>query len=584
VLFRSVGPIDRSGKTVVLRDSGEDRSGTRTKCINLSKNLIELVRRHHAVDAPTALEVLKEAIDARGEITDEDRRAAAERSGLPEAAVYGVSTFYDDLLQPRGARHVRVCTGTACFAATGDAHVDALRDGLGLQMGERSEDGSVSLAETVCLGFCHASPAVRDGDVIDAGPDVVERVLAGTAQPAVEPEWESLLDEPVLTRRPDYSGLARALAEWTPEQLLEEVKAAEVRGRGGAGFPAGLKWQFTRAAEGEEKFIVANGDEGDPGSFIDKYLMERSPELLIEGLALAGYAVGASHGFVLCRSEYPRSQPALEAAAARAREDGWLGEDVRGSGFAFDVTIVEGAGSYVVGEETALLACLQGLRGTVSARPPFPAQRGVHGMPTVVNNVETLCNMPFVALRGADAYRALSPDATPGSKLVCFNERFAKPGVYEVRFGMTMRELCEDVAGGLRDGRSIKALQIGGPLAGILPASLLDTPFDFDALANEGCMVGHGGILAFDDRTSMRDVARHLLRFGAHESCGKCFPCRIGLQRAHAMFAGEELVERARLEELLETLEVGSLCAHGGGMPAPIRSLLKHFPDELGLA
>ncbi|HEV7771778.1 MAG TPA: NAD(P)H-dependent oxidoreductase subunit E [Conexibacter sp.] len=550
----------------------------------MSKNLVELVRRHHAVGAPTALDVLKEAVDARGEITDEDRRAAAERSGLPEAAVYGISTFYDDLLQPRGARHVCVCTGTACFAATNDVHVDQLRDGLGLQMGERSADGSVSLAETVCLGFCHASPAVRDGDVIDAGPGVVERVLAGTTQPAGEPAWESLLDEPVLTRTPDWSGLQRALTDLTPELLLEEVKAADVRGRGGAGFPAGLKWQFTRAAEGEEKFIVANGDEGDPGSFIDKYLMERSPELLIEGLALAGYAVGASHGFVLCRSEYPLSQPALEAAAAQAREGGWLGEDIRGSGFSFDVTIVEGAGSYVVGEETALLACLQGLRGTVSARPPFPAQRGLHGMPTVVNNVETLCNMPFVALRGADAYRALSPGATPGSKLVCFNERFVKSGVYEVRFGMTMRELCEDIAGGLRDDRSIKALQIGGPLGGILPASLLDTAFDFDALAAEGCMLGHGGILAFDDRTNMRDVARHLLRFGAHESCGKCFPCRIGLQRAHAMFAGEEPVERARLEALLETLELGSLCAHGGGMPAPIRSLLRHFPDELELA
>lgn len=550
----------------------------------MSENLVELVRRHHAVGAPTALEVLKEAVDARGEITDEDRRAAAERSGLPEAAVYGVSTFYDDLLQPRGARHVRVCTGTACFAATGDAHVDQLRDRLGLQLGERSADGAVSLAETVCLGFCHASPAIRDGDVIDAGPGVVERVLARATQPAAEPAWESLLEEPVLTRPPDWSGLQRALAEQTPEHLLEQVKAAEVRGRGGAGFPAGLKWEFTRAAEGEQKFIVANGDEGDPGSFIDKYLMERSPALLLEGMALAGYAVGASHGFVLCRSEYPLSKPALEAAAARARADGWLGEDLRGSGFAFDVTIVEGAGSYVVGEETALLACLQGLRGTVSARPPFPAQRGLHGMPTVVNNVETLCNMPFVALRGADAYRALSPGATPGSKLVCFNERFARPGVYEVRFGMTMRELCEDVAGGLRDGRTVKALQIGGPLGGILPASLLETPFDFDALAAEGCMLGHGGILAFDDRTDMRDVARHLLRFGAHESCGKCFPCRIGLQRAHAMFAGEEPVERARLEELLETLELGSLCAHGGGMPAPIRSLLTHFPDELGLA
>ncbi len=550
----------------------------------VSRNLVELVRRHHALDAPTALDVLKQAVELRGEITDDDRRLAAERSGLPEASVYGVSTFYDDLLQPRGARHVRVCTGTACFAATGDAHVEALRAAFGLELGERAADGAVSLAETVCLGFCHSAPAVRDGDTIDAGADVVARVLADACLPAAEPAWESLLPEPVLTRRPDWSGLARALAEWTPEELLEEVKAAEVRGRGGAGFPAGLKWQFTRASEGEEKFIVANGDEGDPGSFIDKYLMERSPELLIEGLALAGYAVGASHGFVLCRSEYPLSQPALEAAAARARAEGWLGEDVRGSGFAFDVTIVEGAGSYVVGEETALLACLQGLRGTVSARPPFPAQRGVHGMPTVVNNVETLCNVPFVARAGADAYRALSPDATPGSKLVCFNERFARPGVYEVRFGTPIRELCEDVAGGLRDGRAIKALQIGGPLAGILPAQLLDTPFDFDALAAEGCMLGHGGIVAFDERTSMRDVARHLLRFGAHESCGKCFPCRIGLQRAHAMFAGEEPIERARLEELLETLELGSLCAHGGGMPAPIRSLLKWFPDELGLA
>jgi len=549
----------------------------------VSRNLVELVRRHHAQDAPTALEVLKQAIDARGEITDADRRLAAERSGLPEAAVHGVSTFYDDLLQPRGARHVRVCTGTACFAATGDAHVEALRAGLGgLALGERAADGSVSLAETVCLGFCHASPAVRDGDVIDAGPGVVERVLADAARPADEPEWQSVLDEPVLTRPGDWSGLAAAL-ERSPEALLEAVTEAEVRGRGGAGFPAGQKWAFARAAAGEQKFVVANGDEGDPGSYIDKQLMERSPALLLEGMALAGYAVGASHGFVLVRSEYPRSKPVLEEAAARARAEGWLGADVRGSGFAFDVTVVEGAGSYVVGEETALLACLQGLRGTVSARPPFPAQRGLHGLPTVVNNVETLCNMPFVAARGAEAYRALSPGATPGSKLVCFNERFARPGVYEVRFGTPLRELCEELAGGLRDGRTIKALQIGGPLGGILPGWRLDTPFDFDALAAEGCMVGHGGILAFDDQTDMRAVARHLLHFGAAESCGKCFPCRIGLQRAHALFAGEAEVSRERLEQLLETLELGSLCAHGGGMPAPIRSLLAHFPEELGL-
>ena len=457
-------------------------------------------------------------------------------------------------------------------------------DGLGLALGERSDDGSLSLAETVCLGYCHASPAVRDGDVIDAGPDAIDRVLADAAKPAPEPLVESLLDEPVLTRTGDWSGFRKALAETTPELLLEEVKAAEVRGRGGAGFLAGVKWEFARNAEGEPKFIVANGDEGDPGSYIDKVLMEDNPHLFLEGMALAGFAVGASHGFVLVRSEYPRSKPELEDAIFHAHTEGLLGEDILGSGFSFDITVIEGAGSYVVGEETALLACLQGLRGTVSARPPFPAQRGLHGLPTVVNNIETLANIPFIASHGAEAYRALSPGATAGTKLVCFNERFERPGVFEVPFGMTVRELCEDVAGGMRDGRSVKAVQIGGPLGGILPASRLDTVFDFEPLVAEGCMVGHGGIVGFDDRTDMRDVARHLLHFGADESCGKCFPCRIGLRRAHEMFVSDTPVERARLEELLEALELGSLCAHGSGMPAPIRSLLEHYSEELGLA
>jgi len=550
----------------------------------VSRNLVELVRRHHAVQAPTALDVLKAAMEHRGEITDDDRRIAAEVSGLPEAAVYGVSTFYDDLLQPRGRRHIRVCTGTACFAATADAHVDELRHALGLELGDRSDDGSVSLAETVCLGFCHSSPAVRDGDLIDAGAGVIQRVLMGATRAASEPQWRSVIAEPVLTRPGDWSGLSRTLRESEPEQLLAEVKTANVRGRGGAGFAAGSKWEFARAAAGEPKFIVANGDEGDPGSYIDKYLMEQNPALVLEGMALAGYAVGAAHGFLLCRSEYPRSKPALDAAAVSARADGWLGENIAGSGFDFDVTILEGAGSYVVGEETALLACVEGLRGTVSARPPFPAQRGLYGLPTVVNNTETLANIPFIARHGADAYHALSPGATPGTKLVCFNERFARAGVYEVRFGTSLRELCEGLAGGLVDGRQIKALQIGGPLGGILPASRLDVAFDFDALAAEGCMVGHGGILAFDDQTDMRALARHLLRFGAHESCGKCFPCRIGLQRAYEQFSRDAPIERERFEQLLETLELGSLCAHGSGMPAPMRSLLAHFPDELGLA
>jgi formate dehydrogenase iron-sulfur subunit len=320
--------------------------------------------------------------------------------------------------------------------------------------------------------------------------------------------------------------------------------------------------------------IVVNADEGDPASYIDKLLMERNPELLLEGMALAGHAVGARQGRVLVRSEYPRSTPILREAVERCRDE--LGD--------FEVEVVEGAGSYVVGEETALLASLQGFRGTVSARPPFPAERGWHGKPTVVNNVETLCNIPFVAEHGAEAYKALSPGATPGTKLVCLNDRFARPGMYEVRFGTPMAEICEGLGGGLVDGHSIKALQIGGPLGGILPGWKLDTLFDFDELAAEGCMVGHGGILALDERTDMRALASHLLEFGAHESCGKCFPCRIGLQRAFEMVDRPGDVDRDKLEALLETLELGSLCAHGGGMPAPIRSLIAHWPDELGVA
>ena len=550
----------------------------------MSHNLIELLlRRENGQGPPTALAVLKQAVEDHGEITDEDRRIAAARSGLPEATVYGISTYYDDFTEPRGDRHVRACTGTACWAARFDAQIPEAEQGLGLGMGERSADGSLSLGETVCLGFCHSGPAYRDGDTVDAGPGALERLLAGTSAEAGEPDWSSALDEPVLTVPGTFSGLRRALADLTPEAYLSEVKAADLRGRGGAGFPAGVKWEFARNSPGDQKFIVVNGDEGDPGSYIDKYLMERNPDLLIEGLALAGYAVGAAHGYIYVRSEYPRSTPALREAIDRAHERGDLGDDIHGSGFSFRITVEEGAGSYVVGEETALLNSLQGLRGTVSARPPFPAEKGYHELPTIVNNVETLCSAPFIAEHGAQAYAALSPGATPGTKLVCLNERFVNPGVYEVRFGTPLAEICHGLGGGLKEGREIKALQIGGPLGGILPGDRLDTPLDFDPLVAEGCMVGHGGIVAFDERTDMRELARHLLQFGAHESCGKCFPCRIGLQRGLEMVQTPGPVDRDRLEELLETLEVASLCAHGGGMPAPIRSIIAHWPGELGV-
>jgi NADH:ubiquinone oxidoreductase subunit F (NADH-binding)/NADH:ubiquinone oxidoreductase subunit E len=551
----------------------------------VSNNLIQLLVDGEAHGRPTVLDELKAILATGRDLTDQDLRDVAGRCGVPEATVHGVVTFYEDFTHPRGTRHVSVCTGTACWAADGGAALDMVAGSLGVSPAHRSDDGALSVAPTVCLGLCHAGPAVRDGAVADAGPGAVERLLAGASAPAATPRAAAGggLDQPVLLADGGYRGLRHALAHRTPAELLDAVRDADLRGRGGAGFPAGSKWAFVAGATSPDgaKVIVVNGDEGDPGSYIDKHLMERNPALLIEGMALAAFAVGAQRGFVFVRSEYPDSLPALQAAVHDARAQGLLGEDILGSGLTFDVQVHEGAGSYVVGEETALLASLQGLRGVVSARPPFPAERGWHGRPTLVHNVETLCNVPFIAEHGAGAYRALSPRGTPGTKLVCLNERFATPGLFEVPFGTSLRTICEELGGGLKDGHTIKALQIGGPLGGILPAALLDTPLDFAPLAEHGCMVGHGSIVAFDETTDMRALARHLMKFGADESCGKCFPCRVGLRRGEELMDRPGPVDRAKLEALLETLELGSLCAHGGGMPAPIRSLIAHFPAEL---
>jgi NADH:ubiquinone oxidoreductase subunit F (NADH-binding) len=410
---------------------------------------------------------------------------------------------------PQVERRIRVCTGSACAAVCGEGHVAAIEHGLGLRLGERCDDRLLSLAETGCLGFCHSAPAVRDGDVIDAGSGVVRRVLIGATRQASEPACESVLPQPVLTRRGDWSGLGRALRMARPEELLEEVKAANLRDLLGRRLAVGSEWERVRDAPHEPKLIVAKVNRGAHGGYIEKYLMEHNAALLLEGMALAGYTVGAKHGFVLCPPAYPLAKPAIEAEIKRAHADGLLGERILGTKFSFDVRIADGA-----------------LRDVHSERSLLPM---------VVHHVETMCNLRYIAFYGAGAYRALSPGASPGSKLVCFNERLRRPGVYEVRFGTTIRELCEELAGGLVGCREIKAVQIGGPLGGILPAKLLDTPFDFNELEAVGCVVGNGGILAFDDQSDMGDVARQLLRFAPKN----------------------------------------------GRVSAPMQSLLMHFPDEL---
>jgi NADH-quinone oxidoreductase subunit F len=334
---------------------------------------------------------------------------------------------------------------------------------------------------------------------------------------------------------------------------------------------------------------VANGDEGDPGSFADRLLMEQDPHGVLEGVALAALACGADRGYVYVRSEYPAARDALRAAVLEARSAGRLGPNVHGSGVDFDVEIFEGAGSYVAGEETALLHSMEGLRGAAAPRPPFPAGRGgLYGAPTVVNNVETLSALQWIVDRSGDAYAALGTDGSHGTKLVCLNEAFARPGVYEVEFGVPLQTICFELGGGLRDGRTLGALQVGGPLGGFLAPDELDTPFSFEGLAAREVALGHGSLVAFDGRVSGGELLLHVWRFADEENCGTCSPCRVGSRRgleiAERIASGQaEEGDAERLDELLATMEAASLCGFGQGVPAPVRGILRIYGDELGL-
>jgi NADH:ubiquinone oxidoreductase subunit F (NADH-binding)/NADH:ubiquinone oxidoreductase subunit E len=585
----------------------------------LSDNLTQLRRRRDDWSATdNALQRLKTVMHERRAITADDIRAIAHATHQPEANVLGIATYYGDLgLHPRGRTRVRVCKGTACFAACGDASVGWLERALGLKLEETSADGGVSLEAAYCLGYCNAGPTVAVeervyGNLTEAGAHALARDLSASSSlaqardthvppfvvdggPAVVLERLAAAGDATAlsTARAHgaFNGLTKALASMTPDDVLLHVERAQLRGRGGAGFPTATKWRFTAASAraSNEAFVVCNADEGDPGSYIDKWLMERDPFAVLEGMALAGYAIGASRGFVYVRSEYPESAPALRRAVEAARAAGLLGAGLNGTGFSFDVEVVEGAGSYVCGEETALLRSLEGLRGMVTARPPFPAEKGLFGKPTVVNNVETLANLGWIMRHGGDAYAALGAGTSRGTKAVSLNERFVRPGIYEVPFGTPVRTILERLGGGLKGGRPIKAVQIGGPLGGILPDALLDTPLGFEELDAVGALLGHGGVVAWDDTVDARDIAVHLFEFCDAESCGKCFPCRLGGRRGleiarrlkDARPGAEVMADVSLLVDLCETMKLGSLCAHGGAIPIPIASLLTHFRSEM---
>ena len=379
-------------------------------------------------------------------------------------------------------------------------------------------------------------------------------------------------------------GLARAIA--IPQQeVVADVLASGLRGRGGAGFPAGIKWRTVLEAEGDQKYICCNADEGDSGTFADRMLMEGDPFTLLEGMAIAGLATGATQGLIYVRSEYPDAIAILRTAIDIAHVDGWLGPDVMGSGRAFDIRVVEGAGSYVCGEETAMLESLEGKRGMVRPKPPIPALQGLFGKPTLVNNVLTLAAVPGIIADGAAAYQALGMERSRGTQVFQLAGNIARGGIVELAFGVTLGELVEGYGGGTRSGRPLRAVQVGGPLGAYLPADTLDVPMDYEALAAAGGLLGHGGIVVFDDSVDMAAQARFAMEFCAAESCGKCTPCRVGSTRGVEVIdkitAG---VDRERnlvlLEDLCTTMTDGSLCAMGGLTPLPVRSALSHFPED----
>jgi formate dehydrogenase iron-sulfur subunit len=379
-------------------------------------------------------------------------------------------------------------------------------------------------------------------------------------------------------------GLRRAL-EMSPADVVDEVTRSGLRGRGGAGFPTGIKWKTVLAAEGDAKYICCNADEGDSGTFADRMLMEGDPFALVEGMAIAAHAVGATEGYVYVRSEYPDAVATLQVAIDGAYARGWLGQGILGSPLGFDLSVRVGAGAYICGEETSMLESLEGKRGVIRAKPPIPALQGLFGRPTVVNNLLSLVAVPTILAEGAETYHGHGVDRSRGTQVFQLGGNIARGGIVETGFGITLRELVEGFGGGTRSGRPVRAVQVGGPLGAYLATSQLSVPMDYEAFAAIGAMIGHGGVVVFDDTVDMAKQARFAMEFCAEESCGKCTPCRIGAVRGveviDKIVAGvDRQANLVLLEDLCELMTEGSLCAMGGLTPMPVRSALKHFPND----
>jgi len=515
-------------------------------------------------------------------------------------------------------KKVYICAGTGCLSSGAEKIVNLLKE----EVERQGLTQDVDLVATGCRGFCEQGPTIvvepsrrfyrriQPEDV----PELVEKELKqgeklerlfyvdpNSGEPANSYESISFFAKQTRialkncgmidpTRIQDYldhggyEGLKKALT-MEPEAIIEEVKASGLRGRGGAGFLTGLKWSLCRATPSDKKYIICNADEGDPGAFMDRGLLEGDPHAIIEGMLIGAYAIGADEGYVYCRAEYPLAIKNLTIAIKQAEEAGFLGENILGSGFNFRLHINAGAGAFVCGEETALMASIEGKRGMPRVRPPFPAQSGLWGKPTNINNVETWANIPQIIKNGATWYAQYGTEKSKGTKIFALTGKVNNTGLVEVPMGMTLRDIIFDIGGGIRDNKKFKAVQIGGPSGGCLPESMLDLQVDYETLTQAGAMVGSGGLVIMDETTCMVDIAKFFVNFSQAESCGKCTPCREGNKRMweilNRITEGEgEMEDLDKLEELARTIKETSLCGLGQNAPNPVLATLKYFRDE----
>lgn len=503
-----------------------------------------------------------------------------------KSSVYGASSFYDFLKPENAGKKVYYCSGSACMTA-GTQH--QLQSEL-LHHFKPEEIGSMC-----CLGRCHENHAYHFRGKNFSGQHGLQLLTGGkisnqtSGAGGTEDQYSvKSLGRPILTNSNhhlnsfrDWFDKALALGA---DQWLEEIKKSGLRGRGGAGFSTAFKLQVCRNAQGSEKFIVCNADEGDPGAFSDRYLLEHKPLLVLGGMLLAGLASGATWGVVYIRAEYPESVETINKTVRELEQAGLIGENIRKSELSFHFKIIKAQGAYICGEETALLSSIEGQRPEVRVRPPYPAVQGLFNQPTVVSNVETLANLPYILEQGGLEFSKIGKGKSTGTKLVSLDGFFNTPGIVEAEMGTAMNEIIKDAGGGFRT--PVKALHIGGPLGGLVPEYLTQNlSLDFESFAESGFLLGHASVVCIPSDFPLVKYLTHLFEFTAHESCGKCFPCRLGSQRGAEMFkkaeSGDYQIDRKLLEDLLETLESGSLCMLGGGLPLPIRNGLQYFSEEL---